>query len=154
MTELKSEFLFEMKAGLGEPPTVNVGTTPHGTRVIIYVTGGTFEGPKIKGEVLPGGGDWVLARPDGVGVLDVRGALRTDDGEIIYVYYRGLNYMPPEVAARAAKGEAVDPSESYFRTTPVFETASEKYSWLNKLVAVGVGRRTDEGVAYRIYAIL
>ncbi len=57
MTELKSEFLFEMTAGLGQPETVDVGTTPHGTRRIVYVTGGTIDGPKIKGVVLPGGGD-------------------------------------------------------------------------------------------------
>ena len=154
MTELKSEFLFEMTAGLGQPETVDVGTTPHGTRRIVYVTGGTIDGPKIKGTVLPGGGDWVLTRPDGATILDVRIALRSDDGEIIYMYYRGVIDTPPEVAARAAKGETIDPSEVYFRTTPVFETASEKYAWLNRTVAVGVGRGTPGGVAYRVYAIL
>jgi len=52
------------------------------------------------------------------------------------------------------KGEAVDPSEYYFRTTPVFETASEKYGWLNRIVAVGIGRMTPTGVGYKVYAIL
>ena len=51
-------------------------------------------------------------------------------------------------------GEAVDPSEYYFRTTPVFETASEKYGWLNRLLAVGVGQFLPPGVAYKVDAIL
>ena len=62
-----------------------IGATPQGNRRIVYVTGGTFEGPKLKGEILPGGGDWVLFRPDGVGQLDVRATARTDDGDLIYV---------------------------------------------------------------------
>jgi hypothetical protein len=57
------------------------------------------------------------------------------------------------VRQRILKGQVVDPSEYYFRTTPFFETASEKYAWLNKLVAVGVGRRTRTGVVYSVYAI-
>ena len=154
MAELKSEFLFEVTASLGQPETVDVGTTPHGTRRIVYVTGGTIDGPKVKGTVLPGGGDWLIVRPDGATILDVRAAFRTDDGEIVYMYYRGVAYTPPEVAERAARGETIDPAEVYFRTTPVFETASEKYAWLNRTVAVGVGRRTADGVAYRVYAIL
>jgi hypothetical protein len=131
-----------------------VGTTPHGTRRIVYVKGGTFEGPKIKGEVLPGGGDWLVVRPDGTTILDVRAACRTDDGHIIYTYYRGVAVTPPEVRERMLKGENVDPSEYYFRTTPVFETASEKYGWLNRIVAVGIGRLTPTGVGYKVYTIL
>jgi hypothetical protein len=154
MPELKSEFLCEIKGDLDWEGAINVGTTPHGTRGIVYVTGGTFEGPRLKGEVLPGGGDWYLVRPDGAAVLDVRATMRTDDNHIIYTYYRGIRATPPEVMERMQKGEAVDPSEDYFRTTPVFETASDKYGWLNRIVAVGVGRSTPTGVAYEVYAIL
>ena len=103
--------------------------------------------------MLPGGGDWVLVRKDGVSQLDVRITLRTDDGALIYVTYRGISTMTPEMRQRILKGEVVNPSEYYFRTTPVFETAAEKYAWLNKLVAVGVGRRTRTGVEYSVYAI-
>ena len=154
MPELESEFLCEIKGDLDREGAISVGPTPHGTRRIVYVTGGTFEGPRLKGEVLPGGGDWVTVRPDGATVLDVRAALRTDDGHIIYTYYRGIAYAPPEVRERVQRGEAVDHSERYFRTTPVFETASDKYGWLNRVVAVGVGRATPTGVAYHVYAIL
>jgi hypothetical protein len=154
MSEVKTEFLFEMSGDLDREGMINVGATPQGNRTIIYVTGGKVEGPKIKGEVLPSGGDWYTTRPDGVGVVDVRAACRTDDGHIIYCWYRGINVTPTEVSERMAKGEAVDPSEYYFRTTPVFETASEKYGWLNNIVAVGIGRFTPTGVAYKVYAIL
>ena len=154
MSEVKTEFLCELTADIDWEGMIDVGATPHGTRQIVYVKGGTFEGPKMKGVVLPGGGDWLIVRPDGAVVLDVRAAVRTDDGHIIYSYYRGISVISPEVRERMQKGEAVDPSEYYFRTTPVFETASEKYGWLNRIVAVGIGRMTPTGVAYKVYAIL
>lgn len=152
MTDLNTEFLCEVSVDLEEPQ--NVGATPHGNRQIYYVKGGSFEGPKLKGEVLPGGGDWLLLRPDGAGELDVRGTMRTDDGHLIYTYYRGIIHASPEVTQRVAQGESVDPSEYYFRTAPVYETASEKYSWLNRIVAVAVGRFAPNRVAYKVYSIL
>ena len=130
-----------------------IGETPVGGRRIVYVKGGQFAGAALKGRVLPGGGDWALVRKDGVSHVDVRITLRTDDGALIYVTYRGISTMTPEVRQRILKGEAVNPSEYYFRTTPVFETAAERYAWLNKLVAVGVGRRTRTGAEYSVYAI-
>jgi hypothetical protein len=152
MTELKSEFLFEVSVDLEEP--LDMGATPHGVRRIYVVKGGTFAGPRLKGQMLPGGGDWLLLRPDGAGELDVRATMRTDDGHVIYMYYRGILAGPPEVAARILRGEAPDPSEYYFRTAPFFETASEKYGWLNRTVAVGVGKVARNWVGYTVYAIL
>ena len=154
MSDIETEFLCELTAELDRETIINVGATPQGIRQIVYVKGGTVKGPKINGEILPGGGDWVLVRPDGAAVLDVRAAIRTDDGHAIYCWYRGISMVPAEVRERMNKGESVDPSEYYFRTTPVFETASEKYDWLNRIVAVGIGRMTAEGVAYKVYAIL
>jgi Protein of unknown function (DUF3237) len=152
MAELRSELLGELSVDLEEP--LEVGATPHGVRRIYGVKGGTFKGPKLKGKVLPTGGDWLLIRPDGAGELDVRATLRTDDGHIIYTYYRGILHGPPEVAARILRGETPDPSEYYFRTTPCFETGSEKYGWLNRTVAVGVGKVGPNWVGYTVYAIL
>ncbi len=148
---LQSEFLMQLSADLADPQ--ELGETPLGGRRIVYVTGGEFSGPGLKGKVLPGGGDWLLVRKDGVGQLDVRITLRTDDGELIFASYRGLVSIPPDVSQRIRNGEAVDPSEYYFRVVPFFETASEKYAWLNKLVTVGVGRRTTTDVSYSVYAI-
>src|SRR6266571_11992 len=153
MEALKSEFLCELNADLEVPQ--DIGATPHGTRRIIYVRKGVFTGPRLRGEVLPGGGDWLLVRPDGASELDVRGTLRTDDAHLIYLYYRGILHAPPAVSDRFQRGERdIDPSSYYFRTTPVFETGSEKYWWLNRVVAVGVGRRTATGVAYAVHEIL
>ena len=153
MDSLQAEFLCDLNADLEAPQLI--GTTPRGTRRIVYVKGGTFEGPKLKGTVLPGGGDWVLVRPDGASELDVRGTLQTDDGEFIYVHYHGIFDAPPDILQRFRQGERdIDPSLYYFRTSPVFETGSDKYGWLNRIVTVGVGRRTPTGVAYRIYAVL
>ena len=81
----------------------------------------------MRGTVLPGGADWIIARPDGVTTLDVRLALQTDDEELIGMAYRGLRHGPPEVMQRLDRGETVDPSEYYFRTAIMFETAAVKY---------------------------
>jgi hypothetical protein len=152
MDPLVTELLYEMSVDLEQPQ--DVGATPHGVRRVYYVKGGTFEGPKLRGEVLPGGGDWLLLRPDGAAELDVRATARTDDGHLIYAYYRGIINTSPEVFQRIAAGETVDPSQYYFRTAPFFETASEKYGWLNRIVAVGVGRVKLNWVGYTVYAVL
>ncbi len=155
MAELKSELLFETSADLDATSRQELANTPHGTRRIVSAPRGVFAGPKLQGVLLPGGGDWLLVRPDGASELDVRATLQTDDGHLIYMYYRGILSRPPAVTERMRQGERdIDPSEYYFRTTPVFETGSEKYDWLNRIVSVGIGRRTATGVAYTVYAIL
>jgi hypothetical protein len=133
---LNYEYLCTAEAELepGQP----VGKTPQGTRNIVYVKSGVVTGPKIKGRVLPGGGDWLLVRPDGISEVDVRATIETDDGALIYTHYRGV----------------IDGKTGYFRTTPRYETASEKYAWLNDIVAVGVGSAIEKGVRYHIYQIL
>ena len=131
---LKSEFLMDVVLDVAAPQTV-------GTRRIVPVTGGTFEGPKLKGTALGGGADWIFVRPDGVSELSVRCTLRTDDDQLINLTYRGLLFTP--------KG-----GELYWRTTPIFETGSTKYEWLNKIIAVGVGKTVPGKAAYSIYHIL
>jgi len=152
MLDLKYEFLCNLEADLEEP--IELGPTPHGVRSIHNVKGGTVEGPEIKGKVLSSGGDWLIIRPDMAAELDVRTAIKTNDNEIVYAYYRGIISADPEIVARIQNGEEVDPSEYYFRTAPVFETASEKYGWLNRIVAVGVGKMAKNKVIYKIYMIL
>ena len=152
MAGLATELLFEMSLAL--EPIQAVGATPNGDRRIRYVKGGTFSGPKLQGEVLPGGGDWLLLRPDGARTLDVRLTLRTDDGHLIYIVSRGILHVSPEVFQRLAAGEEVDPAEYYFRTTPLFETAAARLDWLNRIVAVSVGRLSATTAVHRIYAVL
>jgi hypothetical protein len=152
MLELKSEFLCELVGDLDEPE--QIGMTPKGMRMIYPIVGGTVKGPKLNGEVLAVGADWIVVRPDGVGELDVRATMRTDDGELIYASYRGILKIDPEIMGRAQNGEEVDPSQYYFRTTPVLETGSEKYSWLNQIICVGVGKVEPKRVRYKVYQIL
>jgi hypothetical protein len=130
-----------------------VGNVPHGTRVISPVASGSFAGPRLRGRVLPGGGDWTLLRSDGVLELDLRFTLETDDGALIHMTSFGLRHGPPEVLAALARGEMLDPASYYFRTTPRFETAHPKYSFLNRLLTVSTGNRRPEGPIYTIFEI-
>ena len=134
--------------------TQDIGAGPHGARVTFPITGGSFEGERLRGKVLPGGDDWTLKRPDGVIELDLRITLETDDGALIHMTSFGLRHGPPEVIAALARGESVDPSTYYFRTTPRFETGHPKYAFLNRLLAVSRGDRRAEGPIYTIDEIL
>jgi hypothetical protein len=136
------------------PPPQKLGAVPHGTRAFAPIAGGTFQGPRLRGKVLPGGADWTLLRSDGVLELDLRITLETDDGALIYMTSFGLRHGPPEVLAALSRGEAVDPSKYYFRTTPRFETSAPQYGFLNRLLAVSSGDRRAGGPIYTIEEIL
>ena len=137
------------------PQVLDLGDTPLGRRRIATVTGGEFQGERLRGTVVGApAGDWLLQRSDGVTVLDVRILLRTDDGEHIYMAYRGMRHGPADVMARLAAGESVDPKSYYFRIAPVFETASKQYAWINRIVAVGTGRREPTGPVYSVEEVL
>src|SRR3989440_13014347 len=98
------------------PSPQRLGAVPHGTRVIAPITSGTFEGPRLRGRVLPGGGDWTLFRSDAVLELDLRITLETDDDALISMTSLGLRHGPAEALAALARGEAVDPPPYYFRS--------------------------------------
>src|SRR5215472_3080169 len=135
--------------------TQNIGAVPHGTRRTVPLAGGHFEGPRLRGTLLPGGSaDWLLLRPDGVLELDFRATLQTHDGALISMRSFGLRHGPSEVIAALARGEAVDPNRYYFRTTPRFETTHPAYAFLNRLVAVATGDRRAEGPIYTVYEVL
>jgi hypothetical protein len=130
-----------------------IGAVPHGTRLTAPIASGQFDGPRLRGKVL-GGGDWTLLRADGVLELDLRLTLETEDGALIHMASSGVRHGPPEVMAALSRGERVDPSTYYFRTTPRFETANTKYAFLNHLLAVASGDRRPEGVRYTIDEIV
>jgi hypothetical protein len=136
--KLQSEFLLDLTLEAQTPQ--NLGSAGGG-RLIVPLSGGTFAGPRLKGTIIPPGGDWIVQRPDGSRVLDVRILLQTDDGQKIYVSWRGIAFTPPGGAFNA-------------RILPVFETAAPKYAWLNNVVAVGVYRPDLGKIAYRVYRIL
>lgn len=147
----KLEFAFEARVQVGQP--LEVGNVPHGRRRIVEILGGTFEGPNIKGRVLPGGADWQVVQPDGFSELDTRYALETDQGEIIYVQNAGLRHAPPEVMERLNAGQPVDPSLVYFRTIAKFETAAPELQWLARSVVIGIGQRYPEDVVIRFWRV-
>ena len=145
------ERLFRATVEIGAP--LSVGLTPLGERRIIPIVGGRFEGEKLSGDVLPGGADWQLVRPDGTALLEARYTLRARDGALVYVRNRGVRAGPPEVLARLRRGEAVDPASYYFRTVPQFETGSPQYAWLNDLVAVCSAWRAATAVTLDFFAV-
>jgi len=153
MKELKSNHLFTITIRLH--PTVELGDTPAGKRRVFAVSGGEFVGDRIRGTILPiVGSDLLLVRGDGSAQQDVRMLLKTDDGALVLMTYRGVRHASDAVNARMARGEPVDGAEYYLRTTPFFETASPDYSWINKIVAVGVGERRSDTVVYEVFEIL
>jgi Protein of unknown function (DUF3237) len=135
-------------------PPQKIGAIPHGMRSIVPVTGGDFEGPRLRGKVMPGGGDWLLLRSDAVLELDLRITLETDDRALIHMSFQGLRHGPADVIAALGRREAVDPASYYFRTVPRFETSAEKYAFLNRIITVGVGETRPDGAVHRIEEIL
>lgn len=148
---LPAEHLFDMHVEL--QPAQLISTTL-GNRLTFITTGGVMDGPRLHGEVLPGGGDWLLVGTDQIGRVDVRATLRTDDGALIHYETRGVIKVPTDGLNRLAAGEALSFEETYVRTTPKFETADDRYAWLNEIVTVGYNVLSPNRIDYRIYYVL
>jgi hypothetical protein len=141
MPEIKTEFLFTIAL---EVEVLNLGDTPYGSRRVGRFGTGSFEGPKLRGTVLPGGACSMLLRRDDALEIEVRITLETDDQhdqQQIYMSWKGFRHGPKEVIDRLNRGEIVDPETYYFRTTPYFETSSEKYDWMNRICSIAPGSR-------------
>jgi hypothetical protein len=149
---IRTRPLFVMR--LDVKPLQLIGATPGGSRRIGVVPGGSFTGERLSGSVLDGASDWQILRADGATTLDVRLVLKTSDGELIGMTYRGLRHGPAEIMAKIAKGEEVDPASYYFRTSAQFETAAPSYDWINRILAVGIGHRRSDGPVYSIFELL
>lgn len=102
-------------------PPVEMGDSDHGKRRFIPIMGGIFIGEGIRGEVMAGGADWQVDRPDGVREIEALYSLRTDDGAVIIVHNKGLSVPDPR----------------YLMTMPVFHAPTGKYEWLNRRIFVG-----------------
>ena len=147
----KLTFAFEVRATVGPP--MEVGQVIQGRRRIVPITGGTFEGPNVRGKVMNGGADWQIIRADGFTELDTRYTLETDKGQIIYVQNPGIRHAAPDVMKRLLAGELVDPALVYFRTVPKFETSSPDLQWLTRSVFVGMGERYPNDVRIRFFRL-
>lgn len=144
---------FAFEAAVGVAPRFSLGQVHGGERRVIPITGGTVSGPLLNGRVVPGGADWQLVQPDGLIDLTARYTIEAADGTLIGVVNRGLRHAPPEVNARLAAGEAVDPALVYFRTTPVFEAPSGPHEWLSRHIFVATGQRHPDGVLIRFFVV-
>ena len=146
------EFAFAVRALVGEP--LDIGAGPHGRRRIVPITGGTFEGPEVRGRILSGGADWQVVHTDGFSELDSRYALETDDGALIAVRNAGVRHAPSDVMNKLLAGEVVDPALVYFRTHPTFETSAPHLQWLTRSLFIGIGERYPSEVVVRFWRIL
>lgn len=156
-----TKFLCEVAITLAAEAPLAVGPSPWRNRRVSDIAGGTFRGPRLGGVVRPSGADWSeggRAADGGIATaIDVRSLWQTDDGALIYVTYAGRLVVPAEVVPAFREPDrvaALSDGDYYFRICPMFETAAEPYLWLNEIVAVGVGRRTAEGVVYRLYQVM
>jgi hypothetical protein len=138
-----TELAIELNVGIS--PAVVVGASSHGTRQFIPITGGRFIGANgFKGEVMPGGADWQLRRPDGVTEVTAIYSIKTDDGTVIEVDNRGI------IVPAGADGRP------YVRTTPRFHAPQGPHDWLNKTTFVGTISPSPQGgaVIIRVFKVL
>jgi hypothetical protein len=127
---IRTEFAFEARVQCDGPRVI--GPSKHGQHQLVPIVGGTFAGPRIRGEVLPGGADWQVFRADGILEIEARYTLRADDGALISVHNRGIACLKPEPLSPA------DSQGPYARTVPQFEAAKEgPHGWLNRWAFVG-----------------
>lgn len=130
----------------------NIGKVPAGRRRIAPVTGGTFAGERLRGVVRPGA-DWVINRPDGVMLIDVRLVLETDDGALIYLTYQGRFLAAAEAMERFSRGQLLSPSEYSLAAVAKFECGNDRYDWLNDCICVASGTQTYAGPIYEFFVI-
>ncbi|WP_319560058.1 DUF3237 domain-containing protein [Marispirochaeta sp.] len=148
------EFLYRLIANVAPP--IEVGSVERGLLKIIPITGGRFEGPRLRGTVLPVGADWNTTSHlvPTTRHIDTRYILKTDDGAIISLSTRGYATQTGEVLKRRTAREPVDPGEYYFKQHLFFDTAAEEYLWLNNVVAFGcvISQKTP-GVIYDAWIV-
>lgn len=146
------EFLMKIAADVGELQTMGGG--PLGERRMVAITGGTFEGPSLRGEIVPGGTDWQIVRADGVLDIDARYALRTAQGALVRVVSQGYRHGPAEVLAALGRGEDVPADRYFFRTVMRFETGAADLLWLNRAIAVASAQRRARQVLLEAWRLL
>jgi hypothetical protein len=146
------EYLMNLSVDLGN--VVSMGPGPIGERRVVGILGGTFEGSGLRGEVLPGGADWQIARSDGVLDLDARYALKEQAGGVVRVLSQGYRHGPAEVLEALGRGEDVDPAKYFFRTIMRFETGAPYLEWLNRTIAVATAKREAQRVLLSAYRLL
>jgi hypothetical protein len=145
-------FAFAIRAKVA--PVQDLGQTARGHRRVIDILGGEVFGPRLEGEILPGGADWQIVRRDGTIEVVARYTIRSSSGATIYVQNDGLRVASPEILARLARGEAVPAGSYYFRTAPRFETSEPALEWLERATFVGKAARAPDRVVIGFHEVL
>ena len=144
-------YAMTLRVQVGKP--TEFGQVPRGRRRVIPILGGTFDGPNVRGTVLPGGADWQIVRADGFTELDTRYTLQTDTGSLIYIQNAGIRHASAEITKKLLAGERVDPSQVYFKTVPTFETSAPELQWLTRAIFLGIGERQPSEVIIHVWKV-
>ncbi|PVE98604.1 DUF3237 domain-containing protein [Microbacterium sp. TPD7012] len=144
------DIAFDVTVDLG--PLEDHRGTSAGHRRVVPILGGRITGV-VEAEILPGGADWQLVRPDGTIEIDGRYSARTTDGDLLLLHAKGLRTGPAEVLERLGRGEDVDPRSYSFRTTVAVETAAPSLEHLQRSLFLAVARRRASTVLYRAYRV-
>ena len=150
---LPHKHLLTLRLDVESDRSAQIGKTPEGQRTIAPIGGGSFDGERLRGTVLPGGADWVRFRTDGTMMIDVRLTLQTDDAALIYLSYEGRFIGAATALAELAQGKTLHPASYSLLTVAKFECGDEKYRWLNDVIAVGSGQQSGFNPVYTIYEI-
>ena len=146
--------VLEPLLSFSNPVTVQpIGHTPFGERTTYIVGEGVFMGPRLRGRIRPGGGDWFVRGASDLARLDVRKTFETDDGALIHVTYVGLYKFSAAVSRTLAEGGSSQFGDTLFMAQVQFETGDPRYAWLNETLAVAEARETSTGVEYQMYAM-
>lgn len=127
--------------------------TGAGMRANYVIKEGVVTGERFNGEFVSGGGDWAVVGTDQVARLDVRATIRADDGQLVFVTNTGRIDLRDGIGERLLAGARLGWSDLYARSSPLFETGSEQYGWLNSLVTVALNGLAPEHVDYEIYEV-
>lgn len=150
MRNFKGELVMELLVQC-DPP-LEIGEMFDGNKKVIPIVGGTFEGPELKGEILPGGADWNTTLPDGSSEVWARYTLKADDGTLISVTNQG------KLVPKPSAGDKDKPfnfkEDMYAYTVPSFEVSNEKYDWLNKNLFIGTLDAGPKGIHLHFYRIV
>lgn len=150
---LPHRHLLTLSLDVDAASAAQIGTTPEGRRSIAPIVGGSFEGERLCGTVVPGGADWVRFRADGTMMIDVRLTLKTAGGAVIYMAYEGRFIGGTNAMAELAQGKTLAPGSYSLVTVAKFECGDPDYMWLNDVVAVGVGEQSGFNPVYSLYEI-
>ncbi|MEZ5945584.1 MAG: DUF3237 domain-containing protein [Hyphomonas sp.] len=153
VSSLPHKHLMTLRLSVDSARAAQIGRTPEGQRTIALIEGGTFDGARCKGKVLPGGADWVRFRADGTMMIDVRLTLQADEGALIYLTYQGRFIGAAGAMAQLARGETLEPGSYSLVTIARFECGNDQYAWLNNVIAVGIGEQSGFNPVYTLYEI-